>query len=286
MAAASPWVIETTAATFNADVIERSRELPIVIDFWAPWCGPCRQLAPVLEKLAQENAGKFVLVKVNIDQEPEIAGAFGVQSIPFVVALVDGQPVDHFVGVVPEPQLRDWVARLLPSPADELVKQGRALEARDPQGAERAYREASHLDPENDQLKIHLARVLTAQSRIDEARRIIQKLEERGFLEPEAERLKSQLDLLAGAEEAGSVQEARRAVAANPDDPELHLKLADALAVAGKHEEALQICLKLVATRQEPAMTKAKETMVKIFALLGGSELVSEYRRKLATLLY
>lgn len=286
MAASSPWITETTAATFEADVIQRSYELPVVIDFWAPWCEPCRQLAPLLEKLAEERAGKFVLVKVDIDREPQIAGAFGVQSIPFVVAMQDAKPVNHFMGVLPEDQLREWIGSVLPSPSDELIKKGQAVEAANPQEAEQAYREASHLDSENDAIKIHLARVLLAQKREDECRRIIDALETRGYLEPEAERIKSQLDLLAGAEEAGSIQEARKAAEADPGNAELQVKLADALAVGGKHEEALQICLTLVqANRDESG--PAKETMLKIFDLLGsGSELASEYRRKLATALY
>jgi len=286
MASASPWITETTAATFEADVIERSRELPVVVDFWAPWCEPCRHLAPLLEKLVEENAGRFVLVKVDIDQEQQIAAAFGVQSIPFVVALSDGKPINHFMGVLPEEQLREWLASVLPSPSDELIKKGQSIEAADPQAAEGAYREAAHLEPDNDEIKIHLARVLLAQNREDECRRIVDSLAERGFLEPEAERIKSQLDLREGAEEAGGIQEARQAAGADPDNFELQLKLADALAVGGKHEEALQICLALIqANRDESG--PAKETMLKIFDLLGASsELVSEYRRKLATALY
>ncbi len=286
MAAASPWITETTAATFEADVIERSNDLPIVVDFWAPWCEPCRQLTPILEQLAQEHAGKFVLVKVNIDQEPEIAQAFGVQSIPFVVAVQEAKPVNHFMGLLPEDQIREWLGSVLPSPSEELIKRGQALEADNPQEAEQAYREASHLEPDNDAIKIHLARVLLAQNREDECRRIVDELAQRGFLEPEAERIQSQLDLRAGAEEAGGIQDARRAAEADPENVELQIKLADALAVGGKHAEALEICLALVQANRDESEA-AKATMLKIFDLLGaGSELVGEYRRKLATALY
>jgi putative thioredoxin len=287
MAAASPWISETTVATFEADVVERSLERPVLVDFWAPWCQPCRQLTPILEKLTEEYGGKFVLVKVNVDEAPEIAGAFRVQSIPHVFAVRDGQPINHFQGVMPETQLRQWLETILPSPAEELVLQAQELEATDPAAAIAKYREAIHLAPDIPALKIRLAQMLLNQKRIDEVRPMIEELESRGYLEPEAERIKSQLDLISAAAETGSVEQARKAAAAAPDNLSLRLKLSDALAVAGKHEEALNICLELIERDKSGIGVAAKETMVKIFDLLGpGSELVGRYRRKLATLLY
>jgi len=287
VAETSSWIVNTTAATFEKDVIARSMEVPVVVDFWAPWCEPCRQLAPLLEKLANEQSGKFVLVKVDIDQAPEIAQAFGVQSIPYVVALREGQPVDNFMGILPEDQLREWLKSILPLPAEQLLKEGLALEPDDPKAAEAKYREAAHLMPDVDTIQLRLAAVLLAQRRADECSRIITKLEERGFLEPEAEKIKSQLELIEAAAEAGGVDEARKAAAANPDDLSLRIKLADALAVSNKHEEALQICLDVIRQDRTGAGVEAKEAMVKMFDMLGpGSELTSEYRRKLATALY
>ncbi len=283
----SPHIINTTTATFEKDVVQRSMECPVVVDFWATWCEPCRQLAPLLEKLAEEFAGKFLLAKVNVDESPEIAGAFGVQSIPVVVALFQGQPVNQFMGLLPEPELREWLQTFLPSPSQELFKKGQELEADDPSGAEKCYREALELDPDENTIRIHLARVLLMQQRDDECRLIITKLEERGFLEPEAERIKSELDLRAEAEEAGGLTEARKAAQANPDDLHLQLQLADALAVANKHEEALELCLSLIERDKAGIGPETKETMVKIFDMLGQqSELVGIYRRKLATAWY
>ena len=147
MAATSPWITETTTARFETDVVKASMQKPIVVDFWATWCQPCRQLGPLLEKLAAELNGRFQLVKVNVDENPEVAGAFGVQSIPYVAALRDGQVASEFVGVHPEAKLREWLNALLPSKTDELIKKGRTLEQSDPKAALAAYREAAALDP-------------------------------------------------------------------------------------------------------------------------------------------
>lgn len=284
---ASAWIKDSTAATFEADVIKKSFELPIVVDFWGPSCGPCKQLTPVLEKLADEYAGKFQLVKVNVEVEQQLAEYFGIQSIPLVVAFSEGRPVDQFAGVLPESQLREWLATFLPSPAQMAMMAGMKLEETDPAGAEAKFREALNLEPKADLLKIFLARVIMAQNRDEEARRLIEQLEERGFLEPEAQAIKDELEVRASAEESGGVEEARRAAAANPNDLSLQIGLADALAVAGKHTEALELCLSLIARDKAGIGPTAKDTMVKILGMLGAaSELAGEYRRKLATAWY
>jgi putative thioredoxin len=287
MAEQSPWIVDITTDTFESGVIARSNEVPVVVDFWATWCQPCRQLAPLLESLAQEYAGKFVLAKVNVEESPEIAGAFGVQSIPHVFAVRGGQPVDQFVGVLPEPQLREWIKAIMPSPAEQLVSEGMALETTNPAAAESKYREALHLVPDADPVKIRLAGMLLAQNRDDEAMKTIQQLEERGFLEPEAETIKSQLELRAAAAEAGGAEEARRAADAQPGDLSLQIKLAEALEGVHKHRDALQTLLSVVERDKSGAGVEAKATMLRIFDSLGpGSELAQEFRRKLATALY
>ena len=283
----SPWIIDAQADTFQRDVVERSRELPVVVDFWAPWCQPCRLLGPILEKLAREYDGKFLLVKADIDQLPGIAGSFGVQSIPAVYGLRDGQMIDYFVGVLPEPQLRSWLDRLLPSPAEALVAEARRLDSTDPKAAEDKYRQAVELAPNLEEAKIGLARLLFAQGRLEDARKLIDELESRGFLEPEAEKIKAQLDLQMHGDEAGNVEELRSAVAADPNNPELKLKLAEALAAAGNYDEALEICLELVQKHRQDFGEKARKLMVDIFHLLpDDSELLANYRRKLSTALY
>ena len=140
--AESEWVAEVNAPDFQDKVIERSRTLPVVVDFWAPWCGPCRQLGPLLERLTAEAGGAFALAKVNVDDNQHIAGEFGVDGIPAVFAVRDGEVVNSFVGLLPEPQPKAWLAGLVPTGADDAVKRAAELETSDPAAAEAAYREA------------------------------------------------------------------------------------------------------------------------------------------------
>ena len=287
MSAANPFVIDVTMATFQNDVVQKSMETPVVIDLWAPWCAPCKQLGPILEKLAAEFGGKFILAKVNTDDEPQIAQAFGIQSLPTVFSLVQGNPVDQFVGLMSEEQIRSWLAPLIPSPAQILAREAMELVETDPKAAEAKYREALLLAPTEDSLKICLANVILKQGRLEECGSILEALAARGFLEPEAERLKSELDVRLAAAESGGVEEARKAADADPANLKLKIQLADAYAAASQHRKALEICLDVVKQDFGEARAEAKSTMVKIFDMLGpASELTGEFRRQLATALY
>ena len=282
-----PWIIETTAEAFEKEVVERSQQLPVIIDFWATWCGPCQELGPVLEKVTREGNGKFLLVKVDVDKQPEIAGWFGVQQIPAVFVIVNGQPVDQFMGNLPEAEIQEWVKRFLPSPAQSLLLEATALEATNATEAEEKFRGALEIQPDFPQASIGLARVLTAQHRDADAQAVVTHLEKRGFLEPEAQQIKTELELRAAALESGGVGAARAAAEANPGNLELQIQLADTLAVAHAYPEALEICLNLVKNHKATMGDKAKDTMVQIFTVLGPtSELTQQYRRKLSTAFY
>jgi putative thioredoxin len=283
----SPWILDAEEATFQQQVVERSREILVVIDFWAEWCQPCRLLGPILEKLAREYDGKFLLVKAETEKLPNIAAAFGVQSIPAVYALRDGNLLDFFVGVRDERQLRPWIDRLLPSPAETLVNEARALAASDAKQAEAKFREAATLDPNLAAAQIGLAELLLNQGRPDETAAILAELEQRGFLEDEAEKLKARLHVMSGQQAPHDLEALRSKVAADAKNLAARLELAEALAASGEHKEALDTALAVVETHDKQYKDRARELMVDLFRLLPeDSPLVSEYRRRLSTALY
>jgi len=286
MSTNKPHVVETTLQSFDQDVIQRSADQPVVLDFWAEWCAPCRTLGPILERLAEEYDGRFTLVKANTEEVSQIASAFGVRSIPAVFGLSNGRVRDSFVGVLSETAIREFIDRLMPTPAEILVKEARDLETTNLPGAEAKYREALTLDDKDPMTKIGLARTLLGQNRLEESQGLLTELERRGFLEPEAEKLKAELLLRTQGEATGGVDEARAALAANPTDLSLKFALAEALAAAHQYEEALDICLELVERDRKGVGEQARKTMLAIFQLLGGSELVGTYQRKLAAVLF
>lgn len=283
-----PSIINSTMETFREDVIQQSQIRPVVVDFWAEWCAPCRTLIPLLEKLTTEANGAFCLVKVNVDECPEIASAFGVQSIPFVVAMVEGQPVTHFAGIQTEPQLREWLKGFLPSASMEAFEQGQQHEADGPlELAEASYRKAAELEPDIADFRIAHARVLIELNRDQEAREILDELNKRGYLEPDAQALVAQLEVRSQVEETGGVSEAKKALEANPSDLNLQLKLAEAYGADSRFEEACHLLLEIVKTDRSGVGVPAKEAMVGLLTVMGPkSKLASDFRRKLATAFY
>jgi putative thioredoxin len=274
--------INTTAETFEKDVLDRSTELPVVVDFWAPWCAPCRALGPVLENLAAEFTGRFLLVKANVDELPGAAGSFSVQGIPAVYAVIDRNVVDYFSGAIPEPMLRQWLDRVLAAGA--LLAAKCAEDASLPE-AEARYRELLAADPRHVDAQIGLARTLLAQQRFDESRQIVADLEGRGYVEPEVQRIKASLELQ--GKQGVDLAAARAAAKASPNNLELQFQLAEALAGEKSYEESCEILLSLVERDRKGIGERARQLMVEIFqALPDDSEITQQFRRKLSLLLY
>jgi putative thioredoxin len=285
-------MLNTTGDTFQRDVIDASRELPVLVDFWAPWCGPCRTLGPMLERLEQYSAGRFRLVKINSDENPELSAQFGVRSIPYVVAFVDGRPVDSFVGVLPESQLSAFIERVAPNPSEiERRKAFALLEAGDRAGAAAALRAALALDPANDEARVALAGLLleataepTGQSLVAEARDLLAKTGALIQQTPRFRALRTRLDSLEQAARLPSADEVQRRIAAQPGDLQARSDLAQLLIAQGKFEPALEQLLEIVS--RDRAFGEARTAILAVFDLMADRpETVSRYRRRLASAL-
>jgi len=278
----SPFIVNATADTFEHDVFEKSCETTIVVDFWAAWCAPCRMLAPILEGLANEFEGKFTLVKANTEELPAAVAKFGVQGIPAVYGVINGEIVDFFTGVLPEQNIREWLNQLF---AANALVEARRLEEANPAAAAAEYRALVEQSPNDANPKIGLARALLAQEKLDDCREVVDELEKRGFLEPEAESVKAALEL--GDWKGKDVGQLREQVSNEPGNLEVQLRLAEALAGAKQYEEALEACLVIVQQDRKGIGDNARQIMLNIFSVLpDDSELTTIYRRKLSMALY
>ncbi len=284
--AQKPHVFDVTDDGFVRDVVERSREVPVVVDFWATWCQPCRILGPILEKLTAEFAGRFVLAKAETERVPEVASAFGVRSIPAVYGIKRGKVVASFVGVQSEGQVRAWVEALLPTRAEALADDALALEADDPAGAEALYREALAESPDDPAARVGLGRVALSLGRVEEARAVVAALERRGYLEPEAETLKAELTLRGKGDSGGDLESLREAHRRDPSDRARQLELAEKLAAASEYEESLRLALELVERDRRGTGESARKLMIAVFQLLPpDSPLARDFRRQLSVAL-
>jgi putative thioredoxin len=283
----SSWVVDVRTDQFQREVIERSHERPVVVDFWAPWCGPCRALGPILERLVAERGGEVVLARVNTDEAPELAMQFNVSSIPLVVAFRHGRPVLDFLGVLPEAQIRAFLDRVSPTEAERLAEQARALEATDPDEAEGLYRRALAADRRDEAAAVGLARLLIARGQDDEARGLLAEAGGSGELAAEVERLNGLLGLRGLARGLGDEASLRKRLEADPKDARAHYELGCVLAAAGRYDEALQQLLAAAELDPSLAAGKAREAMVEVFQVVGPqSALANDYRNRLTTLLY
>ncbi|MDB4338685.1 tetratricopeptide repeat protein [bacterium] len=282
MAETNEWLVSTTDATFEADVITRSETGLVVVDFWAEWCAPCRMIGPVLESLAEEFAGGFTLVKAETEHNAEAAGQFEVAGIPAVFAVLDGQVIDRFEGALPESAIREWLAALQ---NHVLLVHAKTLAKTDVEEAVKQLRELREGSKDNANLLVGIGNELLDLDCVEDVQMILSELESRGYLEAEAEQLKSALSLRSKARV--DVASVRSEAEANPDDFEAQFSLASALVGSQEYQETFEICLRLVEQDRAGVGEKARELMVDVFkSLPPDSELVSDYRRQLSMLLF
>ncbi len=284
-------MLDTTQQSFTADVIEASRQAPVLVDFWAPWCGPCRTLSPLLAAAEAEYEGRLKVVKINVDENQELATRFGVRSIPYVVAFVDGEPADSFVGVLPAEALRQFIGRLLPDPAEiERRKAQQLLASGDADGAARALRAAVAIDPHRDAARMDLAQVLLEHSaddgRLDEAANSLVGVSAAGKLEPRWIALNTQLESQRRAADLPDAEVLLARIAANPADLQARFDLANQHIARRDFEPALEQLLAIVECDRAFGDDIGRRTMLSVFDLAAEqAPLVSSFRRRLSALL-
>ncbi len=271
---------------FEREVLERSKEVPVVVDFWAPWCAPCRVLGPVLERLAREHAGAFVLARVNVDEAPGLAQAFHIQSIPAVKGFRDGALVAEFVGAQPEGAVRQFLAAVLPSDADRLAGEGEGkATAGDAGGAIVAFDEVLAHDGRHPRALLGRARLRAAAGDVAEALLLLERVPPGTLAAREAERLAAELRTRAEATADELALGARLTV--DPGDLDARLRLGRALAARGAHADAFAELLEVVRRDRGFADDAARRAMLDIFAVLGADDPLTErYRSELARVLF
>ena len=277
--------ITLTRANFDDAVLQASAARPVLVDFWAPWCAPCRALAPILDRLAAEFAGRFTLAKLNTEDEPELAARYGVRGIPNCKLFADGRVIDEFTGALPESALRDFLAVALPSPAAPLVAAARAaLATADAAGALARLDEALTLDPADEDALLTRAEALLALNRAADAGAVVAALDAPARRVRDERRLAALKARAALAAEGGAdLATLARKAAATPVDCAAKLAHARALAAAGDYDHALAELLAIVRTDRGFEDDVGRRTMLTVFeALPADSDLTRRYRRELA----
>ena len=293
--AAPDLIKETTTQTFVKDVIEESRRQPVMIDFWAPWCGPCRQLTPMLEKAVRNAKGRVKLVKMNIDEHPAIPGQMGIQSIPAVIAFVNGQPADGFMGAVPESQVNAFIEKITkgvpaagePNIAEILAEAEAVLAEGDAAAAAQIYAEVLALDATNIAALAGLAKCYITSGAVEQAKQTLAMVPESKRNDAAVKAVQATIDLAEQAQSVGPVAELEQKVAANPLDHQARFDLATALNAMGKRSEATEQLLAIVKRDRKWNDDGARKQLVQFFEAWGGTdEATVEGRKRLSTILF
>jgi putative thioredoxin len=292
---ASPYIKDSGLETFAADVLEASREVPVIVDFWAPWCGPCKQLGPALERAVNDAKGAVKLVKVNIDENQEIARQLRIQSIPTVYAFKNGQPVDGFMGAVPQSQIKTFVASLTGDAAhgghdhaaEVLAAADEAFAAGDISTAAQAFAHVLQDEPGHPKAVAGLARCYLKSGDVERAKQTLQLVRPDGVADEAIRAVEAELSLQEQAAKAGDTAPLRAKLEANPKDHQARYDLALALDGAGQREEAIEQLLELVRLDRKWNDEAARKHLVTLFEAMGPTdERTLAARRKLSGILF
>ncbi|MGJ0392422.1 MAG: thioredoxin [Methylocystis sp.] len=290
MAAGAAKPIETTVERFRSDVLEPSLQKVVLVDFWAPWCGPCKQLAPVIERLVAATGGKAILVKMNIDAEPEVASQLGIKSIPAVVAFQRGRPVDGFVGALPESQIKGFLERLV-GPVEDAADAMEAVQAMidegDVAGAHALLSELTSQEPVNPKAFAMLARLYLAAEQLDSARAVLDRLPESARKDADVAAATAAIENAAAAQDLGEIEDLRARINFDPNDLQAYFDLALALNAKDRREEAADALLEIVRRDRSWNDDGARKQLVQFFEAWGPMDKAAvAARRRLSTLLF
>ena len=283
---------DTTTADFNNDVIAESRNQPVLVDFWAPWCGPCKQLTPVIEKVVGEAAGKVKLVKLNIDDHPAIPGQMGIQSIPAVVAFADGRPVDAFMGAVPESQIRQFIDKLVREngavdTATMIAEAKSILESGDVNGAAQIFGAILQSEPDNAKAAAGMAECLIAAGEKDRAKAMLEELDEAQKSDPDVAAILARFALEEEVAGLGDPQALEARLSADPGDHEARFDMAKILNAMGERDKAADYLLHIMKADRQWQDDGARKQLLTFFEAWGpGDAATIAARRKLSSLMF